>query len=132
MGSRGYFRLIAILLLLVVAAAIAFALFAGEGSPQPWMYGVAQLIVIAVAVLLIVLYRKTIKPLNTLTGGIDLIKEQGFSFPVLYDVNQDAAMKYGVSSLPTTYFINKDGNIVTGAMGAISKTNLLRGIEMIQ
>lgn len=79
MGSRGYFRLIAILLLLVVAAAIAFALFAGEGSPQPWMYGVAQLIVIAVAVLLIVLYRKTIKPLNTLTGGIDLIKEQDFS-----------------------------------------------------
>lgn len=69
---------------------------------------------------------------ETKEKGEQFVKEQGFSFSVLYDVNQDAAMKYGVSSLPTTYFINKDGNIVTGAMGAISKTNLLKGIEMIQ
>ena len=79
MGSKGYFRLIAILLFLVTATAVAFALFAGEESPQPWMYGAAQLIIIAVVILLTVLYRKTIKPLNILSGGIDLIKEQDFS-----------------------------------------------------
>ena len=69
---------------------------------------------------------------ETKDKGAQFIKEQGFSFPVLYDVNQEAAMNYGVSSLPTTYFIDKDGNIVTGAMGAISKTNLLKGIELIR
>ena len=69
---------------------------------------------------------------ETKEKGEQFIKEKGFSFSVLYDVQQEAAMKYGVSSLPTTYFIDRDGNIVTGAMGAISKANLLKGIEMIR
>ena len=37
------------------------------------------MLLIAAVVLLVILYQKTIKPLNTLSGGIDLIKEQDFS-----------------------------------------------------
>lgn len=43
------------------------------------MYAAAQLFLLATAILLIILYRKTVKPMNTLSGGINLIREQDFS-----------------------------------------------------
>ena len=59
------------------------------------------------------------------------ITDAGYSFPVLYDVNQEAAMIYGVSSLPTTIFIDADGVMTAYAMGAIDANTLQRGISMI-
>lgn len=79
MSSRGYFLLIAALLALLVAALIAFAFIAGTNGLQTWMYAAAQLFLLATAILLIILYRKTVKPMNTLSGGINLIREQDFS-----------------------------------------------------
>ena len=79
MGSRGYFRLIAVLLVAVVAASIGFALKMADEGTGNWIYVAAQVLLIAAVVLLVILYQKTIKPLNTLSGGIDLIKEQDFS-----------------------------------------------------
>lgn len=79
MSSRGYFILIAALLALLVAALIAFAFIAGTNGLQTWMYAAAQLFLLATAILLIILYRKTVKPMNTLSGGINLIREQDFS-----------------------------------------------------
>lgn len=79
MGSRGYFRLIAVLLIVVVAASIGFALMMADEGTGSWIYVAAQVLLIAAVVLLVILYQKTIKPLNTLSGGIDLIKEQDFS-----------------------------------------------------
>ena len=79
MGSRGYFRLIAVLLVAVVAASIGFALKMADEGTGSWIYVAAQVLLIAAVVLLVILYQKTIKPLNTLSGGIDLIKEQDFS-----------------------------------------------------
>ena len=79
MGSRGYFRLIAVLLVVVVAASIGFALMMADEGTGNWIYVAAQVLLIAAVVLLVILYQKTIKPLNTLSGGIDLIKEQDFS-----------------------------------------------------
>lgn len=79
MGSKGYFFVIAALLALLVAALIAFAFIAGDNGLQTWMYAAAQLFLLATAILLIILYRKTVKPMNTLSGGINLIREQDFS-----------------------------------------------------
>ena len=59
------------------------------------------------------------------------IAASGYSFPVYYDTAYDAAITYGVSSLPTTYFINAEGQLVTYAMGAISAEMLQKGIDMI-
>ena len=59
------------------------------------------------------------------------IAGSGYSFPVLYDVNYDAAITYGVSSLPTTYFIDAEGVLVAKAVGAIDAQTLQRGISMI-
>ena len=59
------------------------------------------------------------------------IDEQGYSFPVFYDTEGDAATTYGVYSLPTTYFIDAEGYAVAQATGAIDKETLEKGIGMI-
>ena len=59
------------------------------------------------------------------------IDEQGYSFPVFYDTDGDAATTYGVYSLPTTYFIDVEGYAVARATGAIDKETLKKGIGMI-
>ncbi len=59
------------------------------------------------------------------------IDEQGYSFPVFYDTEGDAAETYGVYSLPTTYFIDAEGYAVAQATGAIDRETMEKGIGMI-
>ena len=59
------------------------------------------------------------------------IAEAGYTFPVLFDTAASAAMTYGVYSLPSTYFIDAEGNAVARATGAIDSATLQQGIDMI-
>ena len=68
---------------------------------------------------------------ETIETASAFIAEQGYSFPVFYDTDQDAAAIYGVYSLPTTYFIDAEGNAIAQATGAIDEGTLQRGIDMI-
>lgn len=68
---------------------------------------------------------------ETMEKGKKHIEKNGFTFPVYYDTKQEAAYIYGVSSIPTTYFIDKEGNVVTGVQGAIDEKTLRKGIAMI-
>ena len=68
---------------------------------------------------------------ETKETGAQYITEQGFSFPVYFDTEQDAADTYGIVSIPTTILIDKDGYIVTGAQGAIDAETLQKGIDLI-
>ena len=67
---------------------------------------------------------------ETVETASAFIEEQGYSFPVFYDTDQDAAAAYGVSSLPTTYFIDDEGKAIARTRGAIDKETLQRGINM--
>lgn len=69
---------------------------------------------------------------ETLEIATEFIEECGYTFPVAYDTDMDAAIKYDVCSLPTTYFIDKNGQIVAQAPGAIDKATLQKGIDMIK
>jgi thiol-disulfide isomerase/thioredoxin len=69
---------------------------------------------------------------ETKETGAQYIEEQGFSFPVYFDTEQEAAYAYGIMSIPTTLFIDKDGYIVTGAQGAIDAETLQKGIDLIK
>ncbi|MEG1988421.1 MAG: TlpA disulfide reductase family protein, partial [Oscillibacter sp.] len=51
---------------------------------------------------------------ETVDSGKQHIADNEFTFPVYYDTEQEAISAYGASSLPTTYFIDKDGYVVTG------------------
>ncbi len=69
---------------------------------------------------------------ETVDVASSFIEEMGYTFPVYYDTDYDAAMTYGVYSLPTTYFIDAEGNAVAQTSGAIDSETLYRGIEMIR
>lgn len=59
------------------------------------------------------------------------IDEQGYSFPVFYDLDGDAAAAYGVYSLPTTYFIDSEGYAIAQTAGTIDREMLEKGTGMI-
>ncbi len=61
----------------------------------------------------------------------DFIDSNGYTLPIYYDVNQDAAYTYYVYSIPTTFFINADGNIIAYAQSMLDGENLELGISMI-
>ena len=68
---------------------------------------------------------------ETVESASSYMDGQDYSFPVYFDTSQEASYVYGISSLPTTVFIDGDGNLITGAMGMIDEATLRRGIEMI-
>ena len=68
---------------------------------------------------------------ETVETASKFIDDMGYSFPVLYDKDMDAASVYGVYSIPSTYFIAADGTAVARASGAIDADTLQKGIDMI-
>ena len=68
---------------------------------------------------------------ETLESARNFVEEKGYTFPVFYDTQLDAASAYGAYSLPTTFFIDAQGNAVAQAVGAIDGATLQRGIDMI-
>lgn len=60
------------------------------------------------------------------------IEEQGYTFPIYYDTDIDAARVYGVMSIPATYIIDSEGNIVAHARGALDRETLQTGIDMVK
>lgn len=69
---------------------------------------------------------------DTMDSATAFIKKEGFTFPVLFDTEENAAYTYGIRSLPTTFFINAKGEGVAHAAGAIDREILLKGIDMIR
>ena len=60
-----------------------------------------------------------------------LLAQTGYTFPVYYDTDNSAAMAYNTGSIPATFFVNKEGKLVTYAIGAITESVLEQGISMI-
>jgi len=55
----------------------------------------------------------------------------GYTFPCYFDANNSAATAFGVSSIPQTYLINAEGNIIGAYMGAMDASVLAQGIDML-
>ena len=68
---------------------------------------------------------------ETVDSASKFIAEQEYTFPVFYDTESAASAAYGVYSLPTTFFINKDGYAIAQATGAINADTLQKGMDMI-
>ena len=51
-------------------------------------------------------------------------KSKGYSFPVYHDSSYEASYAYGVSSIPVTLFIDKNGSLVNYKIGAMNKMTL--------
>lgn len=68
---------------------------------------------------------------ETVDSAAEFIAGEGYSFPVFFDTDMDAAVTYSVYSLPSTYFIGADGSAVARATGAIDAETLQTGLDMI-
>ena len=68
---------------------------------------------------------------ETVESASAFIEEKGYTFPVYYDTDIDAAAKYGVSAVPVSYFINAEGRFVAWAQGAMDADMLQQGMDML-
>ncbi|MBO4937382.1 MAG: TlpA family protein disulfide reductase [Oscillospiraceae bacterium] len=68
---------------------------------------------------------------ETLEGAKSFVESSGYSFPVYYDTASEAAITYGVNSIPRTYFIDSEGVLLAYAAQAIDAATLEQGISMI-
>ena len=68
---------------------------------------------------------------ETMITATEFLDESGYSFPVYYDKDMDAAMTYQVYGIPVTYFINTEGHLIAQGSSALDAETIKRGIEMI-
>ena len=69
---------------------------------------------------------------ETVQSASKFIEKEGYTFPVFYDTDLEASTLYGASALPTTFFIDQDGNAIAYAMGALSAEKLQIGIDAVK
>ena len=60
------------------------------------------------------------------------IAENGYTFPVLYDIDGSGYYAYGLTSVPQTFFVDAEGNIADYRIGMIDEQTLRDGIEKIR
>ena len=68
---------------------------------------------------------------ETVESAKEFIEQEGYTFPVYFDTSYEAASVYGASSIPMTFFIDAEGNLITYGMGALPAELLQKGIDMI-
>ena len=68
---------------------------------------------------------------DTRENAESYLTEQGFTFPVYYDVDYQAITTYGINSFPFSIFIDAQGNLVTYGQGMLSAELLQKGLNII-
>ncbi len=68
---------------------------------------------------------------ETVEKASSFISENGYTFPVYYDTDMDAAATYAVYTLPATYFADSEGYLVAHAKSMLTAEMMAQGIGMI-
>ena len=68
---------------------------------------------------------------ETKAMGMEVIQDAGYTFPVFFDVNQEASVAYAISAIPMSVFIDANGSIVMEQVGMISADVLEQAIQAI-
>ncbi|MBQ8316648.1 MAG: TlpA family protein disulfide reductase [Lachnospiraceae bacterium] len=68
---------------------------------------------------------------ETIDTATTFLDNSGYTFPVYYDKDSDAALTYQVYGIPMTYFINAEGHLIAQGTSALDAETIKRGIEMI-
>jgi peroxiredoxin len=62
----------------------------------------------------------------------NFISNNKYTFNVLLDSNNSAAEKYQIASIPTSYFIDKDGNIIDKHIGSMAIQDMKNYINKLR
>ena len=68
---------------------------------------------------------------ETVESASAYIASGGYTFPVYYDTDIDAAIQYGVQAVPVTYFVNAEGYLMAYAQGALNENMLQQGVDLL-
>lgn len=69
---------------------------------------------------------------ETMEDAKRFISNNGYTFPVYYDTELEAAYVYSVNSIPMTVFIDSNGNLINYHTGAMNDTTLEKYIKQLQ
>lgn len=59
------------------------------------------------------------------------LEKEGYTFPVYFDTEQEAAYTYYVNSVPVTYFIDEEGYLAAYGQGALDEETLSQGLSIL-
>ena len=68
---------------------------------------------------------------ETVKSAQDFLATTDYTFPVYFDTEQSAAYTYSIYSIPTTIFVDADGNIVNSIKGAMPQATLEQYIQQV-
>jgi peroxiredoxin len=68
------------------------------------------------------------EPLNDVKA---FIQQNNYNFKVLLDSDQKVSSQYGITGVPTSFFINKEGNIVAENIGAMNIDQMKKYIKTL-
>jgi len=69
---------------------------------------------------------------ETKESAMEYIEGEGYSFPIYFDTVRLASNAYGVQGIPVTFFIDRNGDVVSVVTGQMSESVLRAEIEEIQ
>lgn len=69
---------------------------------------------------------------ETISSAKEYINKENYQFDIFFDTKQEAVNAYYVTGFPSTFFIDKDGNLVTRSSGMLNMETLEKGIKMIK
>lgn len=68
---------------------------------------------------------------DTRDAAREVLDQGGYDFPVYYDDLSECAIAYGVTGVPMTLFVGRDGSLVSSNVGMLSQQALESGIQSI-
>lgn len=69
---------------------------------------------------------------ETVETAQQFISKEGYTLPIYFDtLDMQGAYTYGVSAIPTTFFISEEGEVIAYASGMLDGETLEYGISMI-
>ena len=59
------------------------------------------------------------------------LKDKGYTFPTVIDENSEVMRKYFIQAFPTSFVIDKEGNVYGYVMGGLTKEQIKQVIEEV-
>ena len=59
------------------------------------------------------------------------IKEEGYTFPIAYDLDNAYSIKFNISAIPTTYIVGKDKKIKKYFLGATEEKDFKAALDSV-
>jgi cytochrome c biogenesis protein CcmG/thiol:disulfide interchange protein DsbE len=66
------------------------------------------------------------------SDAASFLQHYAITYPIVLDTNGDAALKYNVTALPQTIFINRNGTVVSRVPGELTSKTLSNGLQLIR